>query len=143
MGKIENTVRDHYSVGDLEKNILHGLAATGKDLERLTTEDLSIFDEFHIGGREATEFAISKLSLTGDEHILDVGSGIGGAARTIAVHTRCKVSGIDLTPEYVSAAEMLTTMTGLEDKVGFQVASALSMPFDDATFDAASPFTYP
>ncbi len=136
MGKIENIVKDHYSVGNLDENILVGLAKTGKDIDNLTIDDLSVVDEFHIGGRKATEHALEKLALKGDEHVLDVGCGIGGAARTMATLTGCRVSGIDLTPEYVEVARQLTLLTRLEEKVDFQAASALSMPFDDAAFDA-------
>jgi len=137
MEVLENIVKGHYGVADLGKNILDGLAATGKDLDNLTVEDLSTVDEFHIGGRSATEYAISKMSLSGNEHVLDVGCGIGGAARTIASQTGCRVSGIDLTPEYVDVAATLTRLTRLEAKTRFHTASALSMPFDDNTFDAA------
>ena len=137
MKKVESIVRDHYSVNDLGKNILNGLTETGKDTDRLTVDDLSVVDEFHIGGRQATEHLISKLALSGHEHVLDIGSGIGGAARTIATHTGCRVSGIDLTPEYVDVAQMLSRLTGHAETTNFQAASALSIPFDNQTFDAA------
>lgn len=137
MEKIESIVRAHYSVGDLAKRILDGLADAGADLERLTIEDLAVIDEFHIGGREATKYMISNLSLSGDEHVLDVGCGIGGAGRTIVSQVGCRVTGIDLTPEYAEVAKTLTKLTGLDGKANFQTASALAMPFDNETFDAA------
>jgi len=137
MENVENIVKEHYSVGNLAARILDGLTASGADLENLSIEDLGVVDEFHIGGRKATEYAIAKMNLSGKEHVLDIGSGIGGTARTIATQTGCKVSGIDLTPEYVEVAETLTRLTRLEDKADFQAASALSMPFEDKTFDAA------
>lgn len=137
MDDIETIVADHYTIGNLDKNIREGLKATGADLDHLTIDDLSVIDEFHIGGRTATDYLIEKMNLSGDEHVLDIGSGIGGAARVIASQTGCHVSGIDLTPEYVSVAQSLTTLTRLEDKVDFQCASALDMPYGDETFDAA------
>ncbi len=137
MEKIESMVREHYSVGDLAKRILDGLADVGADLDHLSIEDLAVIDEFHIGGRKATEYMISNLSLSGDEHVLDIGSGIGGAGRTIVSQAGCRVTGIDLTPEYVEVARMLTKLTGLDDNADFQTASALSMPFDNEVFDAA------
>ncbi len=137
MEKIENIVKAHYSVGDLAERILDGLADVGADLDHLSIEDLAVIDEFHIGGRKATEYMISKLSLSGDEHVLDIGCGIGGAGRTIASQVGCRITGIDLTSEYVEVAKMLTKLTGLDNKADFQTASALSMPFDDEVFDAA------
>lgn len=137
MKNVEKIVADHYTVGNLGENIHNGLKAMGADMDHLTIKDLSMVDEFHIGGRAATDYLISQMNLTGEEHVLDVGSGIGGAARVIASQSGCRVSGIDLTPEYVTVAKDLTALTRLEDKVDFQVASALDMPFNDGTFDAA------
>jgi len=134
---IEGIVREHYGVGGLAERIVAGLTATGVDIDRLTVDDLAIIDEFHIGGRQATEHALSKLSLTGDEHVIDVGCGIGGAARFIASQSGCRVTGIDLTPEFIEAARVLTRLTGLEERVNFQIASALDMPLADDAFDAA------
>lgn len=136
----ETAVAQHYGVGDLGKRILDGLAATGRDLDNLTIEDLAVIDEFHIGGRKATKYAISKLSLVPDQHVLDIGCGIGGAARTIASHIGCRVTGIDLTPEFIQAADMLTHLTHLENRLDFKIASALEMPFERKSFDAAITF---
>ncbi len=137
MENIEKIVADHYTIGNLGENIDNGLIASGADMDNLTIEDLSVVDEFHIGGRAATDYLIEKMNLSGNEHVLDVGAGIGGAARVIASQTGCHVTGIDLTPEYVAVAQNLTTLTRLEDKVDFKTASALDMPYDDETFDAA------
>jgi len=70
-------------------------------------------------------------------HVLDVGSGVGGPARTLASEFGCKVTGLDLTKTYTHAAEMLINHVGLGDSVTFQQGSALDMPFDDESFDAA------
>lgn len=137
MASLEQVVADHYRVSDLTSNILKGLETLGVDLKSVTINDLSPVDEFHVGGREATDYAISQMSLSNSDYILDVGSGIGGAARVIATQIGCTIAGIDLTPEYVETAIALTQLTGLEDKTNFQVASALNMPFEDDTFDAA------
>ncbi len=100
-------------------------------------DDLAPVEEFHIGGRKATAHAVEKMSLNEDQHVLDVGCGIGGAARYIAAQNGCAVTGIDLTPEYIEIAKTLTELTGLHDRVNFDVSSALSMPFEYAIFDAA------
>ena len=59
-----------------------------------------------------------------DQHVLDIGCGIGGTARFMAAHIGCKVTGIDLTPEYIDIAKKLTDLTGLGKKVNYEVASA-------------------
>jgi ubiquinone/menaquinone biosynthesis C-methylase UbiE len=72
-----------------------------------------------------------------DDHILDIGSGIGGPARYVANRFGCKVTGIDLTAEFCDVARHLTRLLRLEDKVKFEVGDALAMPFPDASFNGA------
>jgi ubiquinone/menaquinone biosynthesis C-methylase UbiE len=67
--------------------------------------------------------------------VLDVGGGLGGPARTLAVEYGCHVTVIDLTASYVQAAEVLTTGLGLGDRVTHQIGNALELPFDDGMFD--------
>jgi SAM-dependent methyltransferase len=47
------------------------------------------------------------------------------------------VTGIDLTEDYVRTAEALSRRVGLDGKVSYRQASAVSLPFADATFDGA------
>ncbi len=137
MKDIEAAVARHYGDGGLLARIMAGLTASGADLDRLQPGDLAPVDEFHIGGREATAHAVAKLGLGAEAHVLDVGCGIGGAARFIASQVGCRVTGIDLTPEFIEVARRLTELTGLDGRIAFEVASALDMPFEDAAFDAA------
>ncbi|MBT5659144.1 MAG: methyltransferase domain-containing protein [Rhodospirillaceae bacterium] len=140
MNNIEGAVAQHYGDADLLGRIVKGLEAARIDLNQLQIDDLAPVDEFHLGGRKSTEYAVEKMPLSEDGHVLDIGCGIGGAARYIAKQTGCRVSGIDLTPEYIQVAQKLTNLTGLEKKMSFEVASALSMPFENDTFDAAITF---
>ncbi len=137
MNPLESVIADHYGDATLMARIDAGLEAAGIDKNTLTPDDLAPFDEFHIGGREATERLVSKMSLSDGDHVLDIGCGIGGAARLIADQAGCRVTGIDLTPEYIETAKTLTERTGLTDSVRLQTASALAMPFGDERFDAA------
>ncbi len=137
MNGIEQAVAAHYGDNGLLSRIYTGLAQAGADLDHLQPDDLAPVEEFHIGGRMATAHALEKMSLNSDQHVLDIGCGIGGAARYIADQIGCTVSGIDLTPEYIETARALTGHTGLGTQVYFEIASALDMPFDNASFDAA------
>jgi MPBQ/MSBQ methyltransferase len=134
---LEESVVRHYEVSDLTERILKAMAAAGIDAERVRPEQLAPIDEFHVGGRAATIHAVARMGLKADDHGLDVGCGIGGASRYIASAIGCRVTGIDLTPGYIAAADELARRTGLSDRVSYQVASALNMPFQDGTFDAA------
>jgi ubiquinone/menaquinone biosynthesis C-methylase UbiE len=137
MTNFEAAVAQHYGRGGLLERILAGLEAAGIDPGALRPEDLSPVDEFHIGGRQATKMVLDRLAPGEGRHILDAGCGIGGAARYLAAETGCRVTGIDLTSEYVETAKALTQLTGQAGKVGFETASALDLPFDDAAFDGA------
>ena len=92
-------------------------------------------DHFHGGGKPSTTRLAQLAGLTPDLRILDVGGGLGGPARTLAVEFGCHVTVIDLTESYVQAARELTTHLGLTGQVTHQVGNALELPFDDGHFD--------
>jgi ubiquinone/menaquinone biosynthesis C-methylase UbiE len=130
-------VEAHYTRPQLEQTILQALTRTGHDLQGLNHADLAAVDEFHVGGLEATQELAKFMKLRPGMHLLDVGCGIGGPARYFAGEQGCRVSGIDLTQEFVSVAENLSNMVGLAHAVEFRRASALVLPFDSDTFDGA------
>lgn len=130
-------VARHYGISDVLAIIVDALRADGKDLDSLTPADLALVDEFHISGREATVELAELAGVHRDMHVLDVGSGVGGSARYLASEFGCRVTGVDLTPQYCEAATALSKMVGLERLVEFHCGSALEMPFDDASFDLA------
>lgn len=138
MAQIDDAVARHYTRGSLLETIRGGLQTMGLTLDRIVPDDLAGVDEFHMGARRATEELAAALSLTSDMHVLDIGSGIGGPARYLASRFGCRVTGIDLTPEFVATADELTRMTGLADRATFQVGSATALPFADHSFDAAT-----
>jgi len=137
---LEHLVAAHYGSSSLLARILAGLEASGADPDHLVPDDLAAVDEFHIGGRTATAYAISKMGLGAGHHVLDIGCGIGGAARYIAATFGAQVTGIDLTPDYIDVANALSERVGLSKLLRFRVASAVSLPFEDAAFDAAISF---
>jgi ubiquinone/menaquinone biosynthesis C-methylase UbiE len=130
-------VAEHYGRADLGDVILAALKAAGKDIEHLTPDDLEPIDEFHSRGRAATIDLARLLALRGDERFLDVGSGIGGPSRYVAKTFGCRVTGLDLTPEFCRVATMLAQRTGLADKVEYRQGDALAMPFADHSFAVA------
>lgn len=92
-----DNVASHYSENlKLAASIAEKLQSAGKDLNKLTT-DLVAVDEFHIRGRKATLELGEKMNLNARSHVLDIGSGLGGPARTMAETYGCRVTGIDLT----------------------------------------------
>jgi ubiquinone/menaquinone biosynthesis C-methylase UbiE len=133
----QQEVSAHYTHGDLIAAIRDGIATLGKSTDSLTIDDLAPIDEFHIGGRQASEHFLDQLKLTPEKHILDIGCGLGGPARFAASRYRCRVDGIDLTPEYVETGRALCGWVGLAGRISLHQGSALAMPFADGAFDGA------
>ena len=119
----------------LERRILDALAATGKNVEALTIDDLAPADQFHGGGKAATERLARLAGLKPDMRVLDVGGGLGGPARTLAVQFGCRVTVIDLTESYVRTATALTARLGLADRVAHRVGDALALDLGGQVFD--------
>lgn len=128
-------LNEHYGVPDLGTEILDALKDAGMDVDALTRDDITTFDEFHIRGREATRELANLAEIAADARVLDVGCGVGGPARTLAAEFDCIVAGIDLVEEYCHAAELFTELVGMSDSVKFQEANALDLPFADGRFD--------
>jgi ubiquinone/menaquinone biosynthesis C-methylase UbiE len=134
---IERRVAEHYTRSDLAATILGALQAAGKDVDRLSLEDLAPVDEFHFRGRPATVELAGALGLAPGMRVLDVGSGIGGPSRYVAATYECEVVGIDLTEEYCRVAALLAERVGLGERVEYHPGNALAMPFADAGFGVA------
>jgi ubiquinone/menaquinone biosynthesis C-methylase UbiE len=128
-------IHSYYSPNDLYNKIIEGLNKLGKDLSKITLDDLQPVDEFHIRGDVATKELIKLSAFTSHMHILDVGCGIGGSTRRLAHETGCRVTGIDLSDEYIDTAQRLTQLLNMQERVKFHATSALALPFDDNSFD--------
>ncbi|MEY2686846.1 MAG: hypothetical protein RL375_1044 [Pseudomonadota bacterium] len=145
-------IADHYSSGTtrapLLDRLLAALVADGADPQRPTIDTLAPYDQFHGRGLEATRDIADQLAahICAGHHLLDVGCGIGGPARYFARRFGCRVTGIDLTPEFCEVARALhdlveRRLVELGDaplpEVRFELGNALAMPFAEARFDGA------
>ena len=131
-------VSAHYSSGgDLAEKIAEGLQDAGKNLKDLKTVDLSAIDEFHFRGRKATLQLAEQMKLSENACVLDIGSGLGGPARTIAEEYGCHVIGIDLTNTFCEVAGIMSEWVKLTERTEFQQEDATNPPFSDNHFDAA------
>lgn len=136
----ENNIAGHYTTENLLERIKTALIASGKDPEALGAADLKGVDEFHTGGVQATDDLLAQLTISNNTRVLDIGCGIGGAARHIAANTGAVVTGFDLTPDYVKTANALSEMVGMGDQTHFQSGSAVDIHFADSSFDLATMF---
>lgn len=132
-----NSVASHYTHGSLVQAIEQGLAGLGKTPQSVDIADLGPVDEFHIGGREASQDFLDQFGLEPGQRVLDIGCGLGGPARFTADRYGVSVDGIDLTAEYVETGTVLNGWVGLDDRIALCQGSALDLPYEAERFDAA------
>ncbi len=124
-----------YATGLSRQHIEQALTAAGKDLDHLTPADLGALEDFHTMGRIATGQLAELAQITGQDRVLDAGTGIGGTARYLAATYGCQVTAVDLTEEYCETASWLNRLTGLAAKITVRQADVTGLPFADAAFD--------
>ena len=134
----DQAVASHYTSDQLLDAIQTAVEQIGKTTDEVTIEDLAPTDEFHIGSRPATQHLLSQLDFSEGDHILDVGCGLGGAARYMATAYDTRVTGIDLTQSFVDVGNVLNSWVGMNGQVTLRRANALSLPFENAEFDGAT-----
>src|SRR5438093_4028388 len=76
---------------------------------------------------------IDWLSVRGRARWLDVGCGTGALTQAIRAHAEPReVIGIDPSPDFIDHARRSI----IDDLVRFRVGNAMSLPFEDGSFDA-------
>lgn len=131
------SIADHWGTGDLYSLIVLALNKMSKPLEGLTLEDLAPVDHFHARGFPATVELADRLPIKAGQRILDIGCGLGGPARYMATRFQCHVSGLDITAPFVEAANKLTALLGMQDKVQIELGDGHHLPYPNSEFDGA------
>lgn len=132
-----NLIEEQYAHSSLLSSIERGVHSLGKSKKTVTIEDLAKVDEFHIGGKIATEAFLDQLNISSGYQVLDIGSGLGGGSRFAARRYGCEVIGVDLTQDYVETGNVLSSWFGLEKKVRLKKGNATNLTFSENTFDRA------
>jgi SAM-dependent methyltransferase len=82
---------------------------------------------------DAIVHCVLRLDPQPGEHILDVATGTGLAARRVAARG-ATVAGIDLGADLIAAATTFAGQAGL--KIDFRIGDAEKLPLEDGSFDA-------
>ena len=127
--------KTHYAPERLADTIDAALAGKFAPDHRLDVADLARLDQFHTRGLAATIDLAKSAGVAVEDRVLDIGAGLGGPARYLASTYGCWVVGIDSSAPFVTAARLLTDRSGLASRVTFVEGDALTLPFDDASFD--------
>jgi len=90
------------------------------------------YDGIAFGLSDTISHAVQVLWPGPGDEVLDIGTGTGWAAR-LAARRGATVTGVDIAPGMLAAAERLSA--GLEPRPAFVAAPAEALPFTDASFD--------
>jgi ubiquinone/menaquinone biosynthesis C-methylase UbiE len=130
-----DAIAAHYGEAGIGDRVLAALLEEGVDIDNLSWDQLATIDQFHTRGLPATREQAALADPAPGASVLDIGCGVGGPARCLAADFDCRVTGVDVTAAYIEVADMLTRRCGLDDRVNFQQADALELPFGEANFD--------
>ena len=122
---------------DMASRILAAARAVYGSDAAVAPETLAPLDHFNARGLAATQEVVALLEPQAGESLLDIGSGIGGPARWIAMQYGCTVTGVDVTAAFCEAARALNASCEVADRVRIVDGTALALPFPAASFDRA------
>jgi len=112
------------------------LKANGQANGPLEPSDLVSMDQLHYGGTQAVDEAMRVLAINADDHILDVGAGLGGPARYMANEMGCAVTAVELQPDLDALGQKLTERCGLSEHITHHCGDILETDLPEAKFDA-------
>ena len=135
MGDYKDSIVDHYGQSNLRGRIVRACEKLDIDPEKMTRTDMASFDQVHIRGLEASLEIGELAGLKPGMKVLDMGSGLGGPARTMAAEFGCEVVGLDIVKEFYRTSIQLTEWLGMTDQVSFHLGDMRSLPFEDGEFD--------
>jgi len=130
-----DAIRGRYGLSGILDRVTAFLLERRIDPERPSYQDFFPFDQLHGRGIEATREHIERAGINSTMLVMDLGCGVGGCSRVIAATCGCRVTGIDVTPQFIEVARELTRRCGMADRIEFRQGDALDLPFAEGTFD--------
>ncbi|WP_406691402.1 methyltransferase domain-containing protein [Saccharopolyspora sp. ID03-671] len=126
-----HTARDYYNSEDADNFYYHVWG--GNDIHvGLYSSDTEDIDT---ASRRTVERMCSKVEITPETRILDIGAGYGGAARHLARTYGCKVSCLNLSEVENARNVEFNRAEGLDELIEVKDGSFEDIPFQDNAFD--------
>ena len=127
-------VLGHAQEGNMSDSLYDDIRTNYNEVGALIIQRL--FGEGYLSpcGEAATDRLASLAGPSQSSRILDVGSGLGGAAMRLAQRFGCSVTGLDLVESNVHTASKSAHTRGLAHLLQFQPGDATAMPFADDSF---------
>ncbi len=82
-----------------------------------------------------TKFLVDRLNPGPDDTVLDIGCGGGAPTVQLARSRGSRVVGVSISAKDVERGRARAASAGLSDQVTFEMADALTLPFEDESFD--------
>jgi sarcosine/dimethylglycine N-methyltransferase len=126
-----NIARDYYNSEDADN--FYAMIWGGEDIHigLYESDSESITDASHRTIRHMADL----LGLQAKHHVLDIGSGYGGAARYLASTYGCHITALNLSEKENERARMRNKERGLSEKIVVLDGSFENIPADNNQFD--------
>ncbi len=111
------------------------LRATRGHLDGVKPEELWPHDQDHYGGLAATDALAQAASIGPATTVADFCAGLGGTVRYLAHRYGADVTGIELTPSRVAAAQELIALVGLQGSARVRQGNVMEAPLPDGAVE--------
>ncbi|GAA3358376.1 class I SAM-dependent methyltransferase [Saccharopolyspora gregorii] len=126
-----HTARDYYNSEDADNFYYHVWGGNDIHVGLYNTPD----EDIDAASRRTVERMASKVEITPETRILDIGSGYGGAARYLAKTYGCKVACLNLSEVENARNVQFNEAAGLSELIEVKDGSFEDIPFQDNAFD--------
>lgn len=114
--------------------------------KKLTVEEINRLDPYqfmaeigkkviHPGGSRSTTEMLEFARLNNNEHILEVGCGVGTTATRIAKDYGSNVTALDIDHAMIEKAKVNTKNNNIDDKVKVEKGDIQNLPYENNSFD--------
>nr|AXL05761.1 methyltransferase type 11 [uncultured bacterium] len=107
----------------------------GENLHHGYWDDASEDTSFDAATNRLTDKLAGLLTINPGARLLDIGCGVGGPALRLAAEHDIEIVGVSISQGQIRRANERAADAGLADRLSFQHADAMDLPFPDESFD--------